>query len=77
MENALNKAWKKGFETATGDMDEIMNNKDATIASLTAEVERLREAAEKALHILQYCPDKQEKAVALLSAALQPKEGAA
>jgi len=39
------------------------------------EIERLREAAERALHILQYCPDKQEKAVALLSAALQPKEG--
>lgn len=42
---------------------------------LEAENERLREAAERALHILQYCPDKQEKAVALLSAALQPKEG--
>jgi hypothetical protein len=46
----------------------------AQIAALTAENKRLREAAEKALHILQYCPDKQEKAVALLSAALQPKE---
>ena len=40
-----------------------------------AQIERLRVAAERALHILQYCPDKQEKAVALLSAALQPKEG--
>lgn len=39
-----------------------------------SEIERLREANEKALHILQYCPDKQEKAVALLSAALQNKE---
>lgn len=51
--------------------------RDAQIATLTAEIERLREATEKALHILQYCPDKQEKAVALLSAALQPKEGEA
>jgi hypothetical protein len=48
--------------------------RDATIASQAAQIERLREATERSLHILQYCPDKQGKAVALLSAALQPKE---
>jgi len=51
-----------------------IGNLAPTIEGLQEEIKRLRDAAERALHILRYCPDKQEKAVALLSAALQPKE---
>ena len=29
-----------------------------TVEQMQAEIERLREAAERALHLLQYCPDK-------------------
>ena len=53
---------------------DLIDQLQATVAEQAQEIERLREATERALHILQYCPDKQEKAVALLSAALQPKE---
>lgn len=56
------------------DVNEAFKWSRDAIAAQASEIERLREASEKALHILQYCPDKQEKVVALLIAALQPKE---
>jgi len=44
-------------------------------AILVAAAPDLLEACQGAAHILQYCPDKQEKAVALLLAAIKKAKG--
>jgi hypothetical protein len=48
---------------------------DLTIAKVDGDANDLLTACQRVAHILQHCPDKQEKAVALLLAAIAKAEG--